>query len=284
MWAKAPELRNLPGKMSDMTDRMTIGPQFGTLVSLPTAIILLVLFFLPWLELRCDMKNAAKMSGNFPKDMELEGRGVTLAHASGWQLTVGDIIPELGPSDGKDKLSKVVSARPWFILGLAVPVILLIGGGAILRGKLAFRPWGKAMVALSVVGLSICVLGINVDYAEDLIAYNNENREKLTSSSNMEGAYEQLQVEDQVAQLLRTSATPVLFSSGILYLLVIVCGVLLLREPFDVATETASPIPQAPAAGLGLQAPPMDPPPQAPARPSSPPLDFGPSVYTPPKE
>ena len=246
-----------------MTDQTSKAPLLGTLISLPTAIMLGVLFFLPWLELRCDMKDAAKMSGDFPKEMELVGKGITLAHASGWQLTFGEIIPEQGPSDGKDKLSKVINARPWFILGLAVPVILLIGGGMVFQGNLAFRFWGKAMIVLGVVGVLLCVLGVNVDYADDLIAYNNEKREKLTSPVNMGGPYEQIQEVDQIAQFLRTGATPVLFSSGILYIIVIGCGFLLLREPYGVAVETV---------------------PRAPENPTAPPPDFGPSVYTPPKE
>ncbi len=274
-----------------MTDQMFKAPQLGTLISLPTAIILSVLFFLPWVELRCDMKEAAKMSGDLSKEMKLVGKGVTLAHANGWELMLGDIIPEQGPADGKEKLSEVVSARPWFVLGLAIPAILLIGGVSILRGNLAFRSWGKTMVALGAVGLLICVLGINVDYADDLIAYNKEKREKLTSSPNMESSYEQIEVEDQVAQILRTGATPVLFSSGVLYLLVIGCGALLLREPVEVATKTPSSILQAPGLGMALQAPLTEEsqglltePPPTPPRPTSPPVDFGPSIFTPSKE
>lgn len=288
-----------------MTDRMTVGPQFGTLVSLPTAGILLVLFFLPWLELRCDMKEAAKMAGNVPaemKEMKLEGKGFTLAHASGWQLTTGDIIPEQGPEEGKDQLSKVVGARPWFALGLAIPVILLIGSFGIVQGKLDFKPWGKGMVALGVVGLLICVLGINVDYADDLIAYNEQKQGNLSCPPNAGGAYGQFQMDDQIASFFRTCATPILFSSVILYVIVIGCGFLLVRKPIADTGESAELGPVAPSAGLGLQAPMMaaspqvasaefgletpmmEPPPQAPARPSSPPPDFGPSIYTPPKE
>ena len=246
-----------------MTDQTSKAPWLGTVISLPTAIMLGVLFFLPWLELRCDMKEAAKMSGNFPKEMELVGKGITLAHASGWQLTFGEIIPEQGPSDGKDELSKAINARPWFILGLAVPVILLIGGVAVVRGGLVFSSWGKAMIVLGIVGVLLCVLGVNVDYADDLIEYNNEKREKLTSPGNMGGAYEQIQDVDQIAQFLLTGATAVLYFSGILYLLVIGCGVLLLQRVTDVAAETA---------------------PQEPVGPAAPPPDFGPSVYTPPEE
>ncbi|MCK5557261.1 MAG: hypothetical protein KAJ01_02715, partial [Candidatus Hydrogenedentes bacterium] len=87
-------------------------------------------------------------------------------------------------------------------------------------------------------------------------------REKLSCPVNMGNTYEQIQVEDQVAQILRTGATPVLFFSGILYLLVIGCGALLLREPFDVPVETV---------------------PRALISPPAPLPDFGPSVSSPPE-
>ena len=119
-----------------------------SVVSLPAGGLLVLLFFMPWVGIQCS--------------------GVS---ASGLQLSVGSVsvdtflgVPVLqGP--GLPQPDKV-RARPWFFLGLLVP--LAIGTVALLGmvRKMKPSPLAVSYMALGAVGVLIMILVAGMDYSD----------------------------------------------------------------------------------------------------------------------
>lgn len=117
----------------------------------PIAIVLIILFFVPWVELNCG--------------------GTPLGTASGFQLATGGITPrqelqEQNPD--KVKEDDGPEARPWFLLGLFVPLGLLAVCGLVFLGRLSPISGGTFLALLALVGVVVMILAANVDYREEM--------------------------------------------------------------------------------------------------------------------
>jgi len=126
-----------------------------SIVSLPTGALLVLLFFLPWVNVTCN--------------------GMVVARASGLQLATGEISidssplpfgpPVPSPSQPKFSPDKI-RARPWFWAGLVIPVLIAATALAGVLGVGRSLPLGALWLALGVVGLTVMVLAATTEYAE----------------------------------------------------------------------------------------------------------------------
>jgi len=125
----------------------------GSGISIPTAVIVLILFFVPWLKIRC--------SGPFGP--------TTIATSTGLQLAQGEVTLDEDfrqEQEQSDREPKQPDARPWFFLGLVLPVAIAAVGALGLSGKLPACSAGVALVLGGVAGLVVMVLAANVAYDE----------------------------------------------------------------------------------------------------------------------
>ena len=225
-------------------DQRTMFSRIGSGFSLPMAILLLIFFFMPWAELHCGT--------------------MQIGEANGWQLTKGDmtsIQPDMSSSmpgvkvtkdeggDGKDA-SESINARPWFILGLIVPIALLAVGALGLAGKMPASGAGKALIVLGAIGMVVMLLAANVDYADEVAADMEKSQKESAEPEGGEGETDpmaagmeeamQQQMESQMAGQIQTEATGIVWASLVLYILVVGCGAANLAAPAMLrATGTA---------------------------------------------
>ncbi len=168
------------------------GPKLTSLVLSPLGIILAILFFLPWVNLEC----------TGPKDLMHEDEGTetkTVGHATGWQLATGDLTPydkDTGkPYEDQQKREKAekeadetIQSRPWFFLGLLVPILLLVVGVGGLTGLCRCRAVGLAGVVLAALGVLVVLLVLAVDYEDDFMDFQlQKQREAMEKAGTPEG-------------------------------------------------------------------------------------------------
>jgi len=239
-------------------DVKEIQSKIGSMVSLPLGLLLLIFFFVPWLNLTCS--------------------GAPIGRASGWQLSVGTMSkveqqPLSGLNQTQDKKdekdpSETIEARPWFFLGLILPLAILAVGAMGFLDKMPPAGAGKVLIACGVIGLIVMILAAAVDYSGDIMAEQKAKQaqapEGAPPGAGPAAAAMQKQMEDQVSKNLATETTGILWLSLVLYILVGVCGAANLLLPQILGSIGSA---QAPPAPPGEGAPP---PPASPAPPTPP--------------
>jgi len=133
-----------------------------------TAVVLLVLFFLPWVELSCRAS----------KDSQ-----ILLAKRSGWQIAVGSATlydaESKQPSTDFEKIRIARTSprpRPWVFLGLLVPVTLLILGVAAQRKRIRASRFGKLVALAGAVGVGLSLAVFLMDQSKNVGRYLREER------------------------------------------------------------------------------------------------------------
>lgn len=214
----------------------------GSAVSLPLSLLLLIFFFLPWVDLTCG--------------------GEKVGSASGWQLTVGQMTMEKEQEEKPDS-EDGPKARPWFILCLILPVALLTVGAMAVTGRWPSAGAGKVLLVLGVVGLIMMILAANVDYSHEINEQmQKEQAAKPPPPSGVQPGMEAMgeQVAGEVAMKgIETRTRGILWVSLVLYILVGACGAANLFLPRLVGAPTAAASPPA-------QPPPAQPPAEPPAQ------------------
>ena len=136
-------------------------------------LFLLVLFFMPWLELSCVHEKETKKLGE----------------ASGWQIALGRMTgydkqgkPSTDPDNNK-KLNDPIRPRPWFLLALAAPLVIAVVALAAALGRIGHSQPGWLLTVLGLVGLAIVLLAFTVDYSYDVHQQEkDETRERLVKA------------------------------------------------------------------------------------------------------
>ena len=263
----------------------------GALVSAPTALALLGLFFMPWLKLSCDpdqlgAQNPFAAAQADPMMPELTAGEI--GHASGWDLAGGELTTagryaELqrqqeqqlrqNPSAKDQDMPK---SRPWVYLALAVPILLLVVSVACVAGAVAPQGGGKLMVLLALAGAAVVISAATVDYVDDAF----DLAEKEISSGGFAGPAQvrfalqrgMEQAKDNAKKVVPTEATLYLWASLGLYGVAAVCGFVTLSVPRPIPARSSTP-----AASSTFR--------HDPAPPSRPPLSHAPQgipSYAPP--
>jgi len=237
------------------------------LISLPLGVVLLVLFFLPWLNLTCVG----------PKGFGPGAQGTIekkVGHASGWQLAVGTMTAfdeddkgepkKMTDPDKLKEVDKTILARPLFYLGLIAPIALLALGALAMIGSVGGVLAGRGMIVVGIVGVLVFILAMMVDYTDDFIeAKRTETREKMTESgasqADIEKALEkqdaettkQMDAAKENDQGFQTGSKPALWVTLALYLATLGLGVAIsacgcaacAAEAPEAASEPAAPPP-----------------------------------------
>jgi len=227
----------------------TLLSRIGSGLSLPMSLLLLIFFFLPWVEVQC--------------------QGVTLGEASGWQLTQGEIsqaerFQEPETSRKEDEQAESPDARPWFILGLLAPIGLLLVGFVGLRGQWTPGNASAGLIVLGLLGVVVVILAVNVDYASEMTKDIEQSaRAQKRSGPQDPGAElgEEMAKEmtKQMGGYIKTKGTGILWASLTLYILVGGCGVANLILPSLVPTSVASAVSPPPRPSPPWQPPPGQP-------------------------
>ena len=150
----------------------------GKILSLSSflmGLFLLVLFFMPWLELSCVHKEKEETK--------------KLGEASGWQIALGRMTtfdrqdkPSTDPDTIK-KLNDPIRPRPWFLLALAAPLVIAVVALAAALGRIGHSQAGWLLAVLGLVGLAIVLLAFTVDYSYDVHEQEkDETRERLVKA------------------------------------------------------------------------------------------------------
>jgi hypothetical protein len=195
----------------------------GSLVSLPLALLLLIFFFLPWVNVTC--------------------AGQKIGHASGLQLTLGQWSTDMpSPEGGKEDSGP--RARPWFIICLLVCLALLAVGAMGGAGRMGAAPAGKALIALGILGVIMMVVAANVDFSDDI---KGSMKEEGGTSGTDPGDQMAKAMQSKAAEGIKTETAGILWASLVLYLLVAGCGaanlVLSKALPEPITAEPAPPPP-----------------------------------------
>lgn len=221
----------------------------GSGAAVPMALTLAVLFFLPWVNVTCS--------------------GTKVGSATGLQLSVGKMtvnnpFGEDGPAKktggAKEEDKKDPKARPWFFLGLIVPLLVLAAAGMGLAGKMTGPAAGMAIAMLGVLGLLTAILATQVDYKAEMTAEPPKMQPKGGDAKNPDEAMGQAMGQamgeafgKKMAEEMpiRTEATGGLVTTIVLYALLLAAGAVNLVLPGMMAKMRA--------AGAGN--PPIPPPP-----------------------
>jgi hypothetical protein len=207
----------------------------GPGVMLVAGILLGGLFFLPWLRLSIDSRRLAGRG---------EGMKQEIFHTSGWQLMKGDFSPskEFKYRAAKTRKEEPQKARPWFVLGLVAPGLLLLIAALSLTGKFPEGTAAKCVLVPAALGIIVMILGISVNYADEQIEEvkaQDAARVKETVEAEGDAAAESTQstyteegwkaYEEFTRSLFKTEKTFIFWMTLAVYALLGVCGLVSLK-------------------------------------------------------
>jgi hypothetical protein len=220
----------------------------GALISAPTALALLGLFFMPWLKLSCnpktpEEKNALAAMQENPMMSELTAGEI--GHASGWDLAAGEFTAagryaelqrkqeELFQQDPSAKDHELPESRPWVYLALALPILLLVVSVGCVAGAVAPQGGGKLMLLLAVAGAIAVLSAATVDYVDDAFDLAEKQASSGGVPSQARFAFQRgmEQAKDNAKKVVPTEATLYLWASLGLYGVAAVCGFVTLGTP-----------------------------------------------------
>jgi hypothetical protein len=202
--------------------------KLGSIMSLPMVVLLIIFFFLPWVNIKCQDTKIATMTGRQLTSGDVEPVGIfkeMSEKAEKQKHQAGGGTEAEGPED-KDKLS----SRQWIYAGLAIPLLGFIVAFAHLADWLNGRSAGIALLAIMALGVSLLVAVSQVDLVADVPMETKDNRADAT-----EGAATQPQINLFEDMDMRAMMSSGLESGWILslvfYLLLGLCGVVNLVLP-----------------------------------------------------
>ncbi len=213
-------------------------PKAGIVISLPMTVALVVLFFMPWVSLSCDLKASADAGdiinlSNMPGGPQDTRR---LASASGWELACGELTPEMPfriQAREVREQSQVPQGRAWVHLGLAVPVLMGLVCTMGLMGNVSIVGAGKIVFWLGLAGVALTFMASSVNYVDDAMAGVRENMQDSAAGASgreeVEASLEQVAAKLNLA--VKTQRTPYLWVSLSLYLVVAGCGLVTMNTP-----------------------------------------------------
>lgn len=219
------------------------GPTKGrpcAIASLPMAVVLVALFFMPWLTVSCDGQEAMASA---PPDVRMSAAALArqtglppgrltgkmaFACATGWELAAGKLSPaeELAKLPGAmppETDGKVPKGRAWVYMGLVLPGLLVLICAAAAVGTAEPAKAGKWMMLLALTGLVFALVATSVDYVDDII--DNARDDAGAGMAHNRAADRYLsQAETQLKKVIKTEATVHLWASLGLYGLIAACG------------------------------------------------------------
>lgn len=206
------------------------GWKLGGVLSAPAAIGLTILFFMPWVKIQCSPANAPdeqkptpqqieQMKAQAPKGLISDDGAINMGQASGYELAMGRISPpDVEDPEGRMKQEQPdegdIQARPLFWAGIALPVLLLLGGLNVMAGKTSPRTWAVLALIFTAAGAGLCYQASQVSYAEDMAS---ASKKKQDPNANPMAQAMQEQMAEAMNKMLRSQPTDYLKASAIVY-------------------------------------------------------------------
>ncbi len=201
-------------------------PHTGLIVSLPMALALVALFFMPWMEVSC-ASDPSRLAGAPSLPPEANPMAFKLK-VSGWQLARGEFtIEPAPPEDAREQMSTedVPKRRRWVYGLLGIPALLSLVSLLGLAGALTTSSAGKLMALLCLIGL--CFLGAvwSLDYlVDDVMAHVEQDAEQAGSPMPASARRGVEQAREQLAAIIKTTPTVFFWASMGLYGAAMVTG------------------------------------------------------------
>jgi len=237
------------------------------ILPLPVSVVLIVLFFLPWLTVSCDARefgmamqrpgpgNMGPMA-NMPPMARMPEVTAKVAQASGWQLATGDISLKgaYAQKDGRAGSQKeLLKSRPSLYMALVVPILALLIGGFGVGGNARPGTVGTGLLLLAIVGTATVSWAASIDYVDDMMDKVQQEvpgscrsccRGRAPCTTGVEEA------KANMKKLIKTTGTGYLWASLGMYVLLGGCGVAARSTPPGLAYRPAP----APAAATARSA------------------------------
>lgn len=132
--------------------------QLAAGICMALALALIVMYFMPWTKLSL-LSSASQESSDSAN---------VIGTANGWQLTTGDMTSGvLAKAEGQDTSDFAIRGRPWFILGIVLPVTMLAAGVLSIMKKFRARPAGLTIAICGGLGVLLALSVLTVDYNAD---------------------------------------------------------------------------------------------------------------------
>jgi hypothetical protein len=207
-------------------------PHAGLIISLPTALLLAGLFFMPWVEVSCSGNVFDVVGIQTPQPMGAELRmSKKLVHVTGWQLARGEFTPSdeafqemerQEPPPGQE----VPRARPWVYGCLGVPILIAVVAALGLAGVLTTSSSGKFVGLLALIGLCFCIGVWSMDYlVDDIVAGVEEQMDdpgcRICPAARRKGLET---TRDRLEKIIEAEYTPYFWGVFGLHGVVMICG------------------------------------------------------------
>jgi len=228
----------------------------GLGIAAPLAMVLVGLFFMPWLEVSCAVGGPGLLPIDLPVDSpgavdtsnlprDAKGR-LTLGKVSGWQLARGEFdatapIPEQQqvPSPCQPEIPR---SRTWAYAGLVLPALTALIAIIGLCGRLSTNSAGKWVALLGFLGVCMCFAVWQMDYVVDDVLTEFEDQLEASGANFNPMVLDQglEEIREQLAKVIVSRPTPQFWLSGGLYLALLVCGFVAsaLRDPSVVVSDS----------------------------------------------
>ena len=208
-------------------------PRISMILPLPVSLLLIVLFFMPWLAVSCEggeVTRAMQKSGaaNMPPMSGMPQVTAKVAQATGWQLAKGDISLKgaYARKNGRaGSQREMLKSRPALYMALVVPILALIIGGFGVAGNAKAGTVGTALLLLAIVGTATVLWAASIDYVDDAM---DKLQEEATNSGCGGPAPRPTGVDEAKAnmkKLIKTRGTGYLWASLGMYVLLAGCGI-----------------------------------------------------------
>ena len=225
-------------------------PRISMILPLPVSLLLIVLFFLPWLTVSCDAREFTKAiqnSGaantgpmaNMPPMATMPEVTAKVAQASGWQIATGDIslkgayAQKDGRAGSQDELLK---SRPSLYLALVVPILALLFSGLGATGNAKTETVGTGLLVLAIVGTATVLWAASINYVDDAMDKLQADvpsccRGRAPCTAGVD------QAKANMKKLIKTSGTGYLWASLGMYVLLAGCGIAARSTPLGLAYQ-----------------------------------------------
>ena len=215
-------------------------PQVGLIISIATAVLVGVLFFMPWLSISFDMKGMVQMAN--PREGitlgPLPDEPLEVARTSGQQLTGGEVtVTEEAKKIGTTMSHEThMPSRTWVYAGLALPALLLLVSAMGLGGKISSVGAGKLLFLLAFTGIVMMYTVSRISYVDDMVDKALEQydaHEPAGVPATVRAKIEQSLEEkaEYFEDVVSTKTTAMLWVTMGAYAVVCVCGVVTIGSP-----------------------------------------------------
>lgn len=215
-------------------------PPTGLLVSLPLALGMIALFFVPWFEVSCGGADEFVPRG-MEQYVDVPDEDEVLCTATGLEFAQGDMT---GQYDGMVQLqdgleeNDLPRERSWAYLALGMPALIALLSMLGLIGALPPSAVGKGIALFGLVGLA-CMVGVwSVDYiADDIIVSLKDQAGKSGASVCPKAIFE---ARERLGELIVSRFTPWFYVAMGLHGVTSVVGLAVAAKPGRVALASTS--------------------------------------------